>query len=83
METHVAQTPVPIRWRTALSHAASQVLAARWRSTVLSLHEARADYALLRLASVVDVRALRKTAQRVYDLEQLRTVLAHELFARR
>ncbi|HEX4387785.1 MAG TPA: hypothetical protein VH109_04085 [Steroidobacteraceae bacterium] len=83
METRKAQIPVPIRWRTALGHAASRVLAARWRSTVQALHEARADYALLRLASVFDVRASRKAAQRVYDLEQLRAVLAHELFAQR
>ena len=77
------QTPVPIRWRTAVSHAARDVLTARFRSTLEALESARADYMRKRLAAGIDVRALRKAAQRVNDLEQLRTVLAHDLLAPR
>jgi len=81
MEDDVPESPVHPRWRAALTQAARRVLAARWRSTLAALDEARADYARLRVLSVLDVRAVRKAAQRVHDLEQLRTVLAHELFA--
>jgi hypothetical protein len=83
MDAHMPQTPVPIRWRTAVSRAARDVLTARFRSTLEALDSARADHTRLRLATVIDVRALRKAAQRVYDLEQLRSVLAHDLLAPR
>jgi hypothetical protein len=73
------------RWRAALSHAARQTLLARWRSTVEALGAARLEYRTLHGAppAAVDVRALRKAAQRVHDLEQLRAVLARELAASR
>jgi len=69
------------RWRAALSQAAQQTLAARWRGTLEALEKARLEYRALHGAAATDVRALRKAAQRVHDLEQLRAVLAHELGA--
>jgi hypothetical protein len=59
--------------------AARQILTARWRSTLDALESARHEYAALRACMAPDVRALRKSAQRVHDLEQLRAVLAREL----
>jgi hypothetical protein len=67
------------RWRAALSQAARQTLAARWRGTLEALEAARCEYHVLYGAAATDVRALRKAAQRLHDLEQLRAVLAHEL----
>ena len=67
------------RWQAALSQAARQTLATRWRGTLEALAAARLEYRRLHRAAAIDVRALRKAAQRVHDLEQLRTVLAHEL----
>jgi Spy/CpxP family protein refolding chaperone len=66
-------------WRSAVSAAGREVLAARWRSTVDALGAARAEYRRLYAASTVDVRAVRKVAQRVQELEELRSVLAREL----
>ena len=83
MDAHMLQTPVPVRWRAAVSRAAREVLAARWRSTLEALDQARTEYARARRAGVIDVRALRKAAQRIYDLEQLRSVLARDLPAPR
>ena len=42
-----------------------------------ALESARFEYRRLRAA--LDVRALRKAAQRIHDLEQLRAVLSREL----
>jgi hypothetical protein len=67
------------RWREALSRAARQTLAARWRGTLEALEAARREYRALRGSAAIDVRALRKAAQRVHDLEQLCAVLTHEL----
>ena len=67
------------RWRAALSAAARQTLAARWHSTMHSLRVARLQYRALYAADEADVGALRKAAQRIHDLEQLRSVLAGEL----
>jgi hypothetical protein len=77
----MSQPPSVQRWREALSQAARQTLLARWRSTVEALGAARLEYRMLYRAppATVDVRALRKAAQRVHDLEQLRAVLAREL----
>jgi hypothetical protein len=83
MDAPMPQTPVSVRWRAAVSRAAREVLAARWRSTLEALDQARADYARARRAGAIDVRALRRAAQRIYDLEQLRSVLAHDLPAPR
>lgn len=66
-----------------MSQAARQMLTARWRSTLDALDSARADYGRLCTAASVDVRAVRKTAQRIHELEQLRLVLARELLAAR
>jgi hypothetical protein len=62
-----------------VTQAARQVLSARWRSTLEALEMARAEYGRLRGAEAIDVRAVRKAAQRVHELEQLRTILAREL----
>ena len=67
------------RWQAALGQAAQRTLAARWRITLEALDAARREYRALCEAAAIDVRALRKAAQRMYDLEQLRTVLAHEI----
>jgi hypothetical protein len=69
------------RWHTALSRAASRTLAARARATLEALQAAQLEYRRLYVDAVTDVRALRKAAQRVHDLEQLFRVLAHELGA--
>ena len=69
------------RWREALSQASRQTLAARCRGTLEALEAARLEYRTLNGAAGIDVRALRKAAQRVHDLEQLRAVLARELGA--
>jgi hypothetical protein len=55
------------------------MLGARWRSTVEALEAARIEYGALYAAKAIDVRAVRKAAQRLHDLEQLRAVLAREL----
>lgn len=67
------------RWRAAVTQAARQTLSARWRSTLEALESARLEYRALHAAAATDVRALRKAAQRLHDLEQLRAVLAREL----
>jgi hypothetical protein len=59
--------------------AARQTLGARWRSTLEALEAARIEYGALYAAKVTDVRAVRKAAQRLHDLEQLRAVLAREM----
>jgi hypothetical protein len=75
------QTTNTGRWRAALSRAASRTLAERARATLEALQAAQLEYRRLHGAAVTDVRALRKAAQRVHDLEQLTTVLARELGA--
>jgi hypothetical protein len=62
-----------------VTQAARQTLSARWRSTLESLGAARLEYGTLYRAKVIDVRAVRKAAQRLHDLEQLRVVLAREM----
>jgi len=69
----------PLRWRAAVTQAARQTLTARWRSTLDALESARHEYGALRACITLDVKALRKSAQRIHDLEQLRAVLAREL----
>jgi hypothetical protein len=75
----MSQAPTLTRWRAALTQAARRTLGARWRSTLEALEAARIEYRTLHAAAAVDVRALRKAAQRIHDLEQLRAVLAREL----
>lgn len=62
-----------------MAQAARQTLGARWRSTLEALESAHREYRTLPAAAAIDVRALRKAAQRVHDLEQLRAVLTREL----
>jgi hypothetical protein len=75
----MSQTPTFMRWRAALTQAARRTLAARWRDTLQALEAARLEYRVLHTGATVDVRALRKAAQRIHGLEQLRAVLAREL----
>lgn len=75
----MTEAPAPRRWRAALAQAARATLADRWRSTRAALELARHDYRTLRAAVAIDVRAVRKAAQRVHDLEQLCLVLSREL----
>jgi hypothetical protein len=79
MDALMTEVPTLARWRAAVSLAARQTLNARWRSTLEALDSARVEYRALHAAAKTDVRALRKAAQRLHDLEQLRAVLAHEL----
>jgi hypothetical protein len=62
-----------------VAQAARQTLGARWRSTLEAPESARLEYRTLHAAAGIDVRALRRAAQRVHDLEQLRAVLARDL----
>ena len=68
----------PNRWQAALSAAAQQTLAVRWHTTLEALRTAQLKYRALYSAELTDIRALRRAAKRIYDLEQLRTVLATE-----
>jgi hypothetical protein len=77
----MSHAPAFSRWRVAVSQAARQVLSARWRSTLTALESARFEYGQLYSAAAVDVRAVRKAAQKIHELEQLRLVLARELLA--
>ncbi len=75
----MSEAPALSRWRATVTQAARQVLFARWRSTLEALEEARAEYGRLHVAQAIDVRFVRKAAQRVHEREQLRTILAYEL----
>jgi hypothetical protein len=77
----ISQTPTPTRWRAALTQAARHTLGARWHGTLEALEAARDEYRALHAAAAVDVRALRRAARRIHDLELVRTVLARELQA--
>ena len=77
----MAHAPTFVRWRAALICAARESLAARWRSTLEALQAARREHGSLREAAALDVRALRKAAQRIHDLEQLSRALAREMLA--
>jgi len=67
------------RWQAAATTASSSTLADRWQITNRQWLEARAEYRALYDAEVTDVSALRKAAQRLHDLSQLRKVLASGL----
>jgi hypothetical protein len=67
-----------VDWKTAAAFAAQQTLADRLRSTTTAWAAARHEYLLLREAQPLDVRALRKAAQRCHELGQLRRVLARD-----
>jgi hypothetical protein len=67
------------RWQAAATTASSSTLADRWRITTRQWIEAKAEYLRLYEAEVTNVSALRKAAQRLHDLGQLRKVLASGL----
>jgi hypothetical protein len=67
------------RWQTAATTASTGTLADRWQITTRQWLEAKAEYRALYEAEVTDVAALRKAAQRLHDLGQLRKVLASGL----
>jgi hypothetical protein len=67
------------RWQAAATSASSTTLADRWRITTRQWLEAKAEYLSLYKAEVTNVSALRKAAQRLHDLGQLRNVLASGL----
>jgi hypothetical protein len=64
------------RWQAAATTAATMTLADRWQITTRQWLEAKAEYRALYDAEITNVAALRKAAQRLHDLGQLRKVLA-------
>lgn len=64
------------RWQTAATNASSGTISDRWQITTRQWLEAKAEYRALYDAEVTNVTALRKAAQRLHDLGQLRKVLA-------
>ena len=54
-------------------------LAHRWRITTERLVEARSQFRLLNEADSMDIRALRRAARMVYDLELERAALAQAM----
>lgn len=64
------------RWQAAATSASSTTVADRWHITTRQWLEAKAEYRALYDAEVTNVSALRKAAQRLHDLGQLRKVLA-------
>jgi hypothetical protein len=64
------------RWQAAATTACTGTLADRWHITTRQWLEAKAEYRALYDAEVTNVAALRKAAQRLHDLSQLRKVLA-------
>lgn len=67
------------RWQAAATTASSSTLADRRQITNRQWLEARAEYRALYDAEVTNVSALRKAAQRLHDLGQLRKALASGL----
>jgi muramidase (phage lysozyme) len=64
------------RWQAAATSASSSTIADRWQIMTRQWLEARAEYRALYDAEITNVSALRKAAQRLHDLGQLRKVLA-------
>lgn len=78
----MSQETIHSRWRAAVSAAARQSQSvARWRTTTHALRAAQLEYRSLYSAGEIDIRALRKAAQRIHDLEQLRTALENDVGA--
>jgi hypothetical protein len=67
------------RWQAAATAASNGTLADRWQITTRQWLEAKAEYRTLYDAEVTNISALRKAAQRLHDLGQLRKVLANGL----
>ena len=64
------------RWQAAATSASSGTMQDRWQITTRQWLEAKAEYRALYDAEITNVAALRKAAQRLHDLGQLRKVLA-------
>lgn len=64
------------RWQTAATNAPSGSMNDRWQITTRQWLEAKAEYRALYDAEITNVSALRKAAQRLHDLGQLRKALA-------
>jgi hypothetical protein len=64
------------RWQAAATSASSSTIGDRWQITTRQWLEAKAEYRALYDAEITNVSALRKAAQRLHDLGQLRKVLA-------
>ena len=64
------------RWQAAATAAPTASLADRWQITTRQWLEAKAEYRALYDAEVTNISALRKAAQRLHDLGELRKVLA-------
>ena len=64
------------RWQAAATTASTTTIADRWQITTRQWLEAKAEYRALYDAEITDVSALRKAAQRLHDLGQLRKALA-------
>ena len=67
------------RWQAHALAAAESTLAIRWRLVNEEWLTAKADYYGQLHREFVDIRALRKSAKRLHDLQQQRGVLAREL----
>jgi hypothetical protein len=65
------------RWQAAATAAPTGTLGDRWQITTRQWLEAKAEYRALYDADVTNVSALRKAAQRLHDLGELRKVLAN------
>jgi hypothetical protein len=63
------------RRRALVTHTVRQPLNARWRCTLEVLEAAPVEYRALHAAAAIDMRALRKAAQRLRDPEQLARAL--------
>ena len=64
------------RWQAAATTASTVTVADRWQITTRQWLEAKAEYRALYDAEITDVSALRKAAQRLHDLTQLRKALS-------
>jgi hypothetical protein len=67
------------RWQTAAISGSGTTLADRWQITTRQWLQAKAEYRALYDAEVTNVSALRKAAQKLHDLGELRKVLASGL----
>ncbi len=63
------------RCQAAATSPSSGTLAERWQITNRQWLQAKAEYRALYDAEITDISALRKAAQRLHDLTQLRKVL--------
>jgi hypothetical protein len=67
------------RWQTVATGGSGTTLADRWQITTRQWLQAKAEYRALYDAEVTNVSALRKAAQKLHDLGELRKVLASGL----